>query len=159
MIGVSSCLVGVNCTYNGKNNLVNGLKKLYNQGKVVAICPEVLGGLSTPRDPAEIITLEPLFIQTVNGKDVTKEYQSGAKKALEILKKRDVQVVVLKFRSPSCGNEGIYDGTFSHTLVDGQGVFVQLLEQNGIKIFNEFQINEFLKYIGKEEDYGTYFKD
>lgn len=159
MIGVSSCLVGVNCTYNGKNNLVNGLKKLYNQGKVVAICPEVLGGLLTPRDPAEIITLEPLFIQTVNGKDVTKEYQSGAKKALEILKKRDVQVVVLKFRSPSCGNEGIYDGTFSHTLVDGQGVFVQLLEQNGIKIFNEFQINEFLKYIGKEEDYGTYFKD
>ena len=158
-IGVSSCLVGLECTYSGKHNLVKGLKALYEKGKVVCVCPEVLGGLSTPRDPAEIIQNDPLLIQTCQKQDVTKEYTVGAKKALDILKSQNVKVVILKFRSPSCGNLGVYDGTFTHTLIDGQGVFAKLCEENDIKVFNENQINEFLKYIGKEEEYGTYFKD
>ena len=71
----------------------------------------------------------------------------------------DVKVAILKFRSPSCGCDGIYDGTFSHTLIDGQGVFAKMCEEHGIKVFHEKQIEEFLKYIGKEDEYGTYFKD
>ncbi len=158
-IGVSSCLLGIKCTYNGSHNLVLGFKQLYDLGFVVEVCPEVLGGLSTPRDPAEIQPGELLRIETCQHVDVTNEYILGAQKALEILKENNVEVVVLKFRSPSCGNQGIYDGTFSHQLIDGQGVFAKLCEENGMKVFNENQIEEFLKYIGKEEEYGTYFKD
>lgn len=158
-IGVSCCLIGENCTYSGSNNLVSGLKRLYEQGCVVKVCPEVLGGLSTPRDPAEIQSHAPLTIATCSGKDVTKEYWEGALKALEIFKENDIRVAILKFRSPSCGNLGVYDGTFTHKLIDGQGIFAKLCQEHGIRIFNENQMPEFLKYIGKEEEYGTYFKD
>jgi len=158
-IGVSECLIGHHCTYSGSHNLVEGLLKMYEDGLVVIACPEVLGGLSTPRPPAEIQQLNPLVITNNQGQDVTKEYIEGAKKALDIFLENDVKVAVLKFRSPSCGCDGIYDGTFSHRLIDGQGVFAQLLKENGIKVFHEKQMNELLKYIGKEDDYGTYFKD
>ena len=159
MIGVSACLIGENCTYSGKNNLVLGLKRLYELGEVVCVCPEVMGGLSTPRNPAEIQSVEPLLITTNQQVDVTKEYLEGAKKAMSIFIAHDVKVAILKFRSPSCGCDGIYDGTFSHTLIDGQGVFAKMCEEHGIKVFREKQIEEFLKYRGKEDEYGTYFKD
>lgn len=159
MIGVSFCLLGENCTYNGKNHLINELKFLYDQGIVVPVCPEVLGGLSIPRDPAEIISDDPLLIQTIHNQDVTNEYVLGAQKAIKLFLENNVKVAVLKFRSPSCGCDGIYDGTFSHTLVEGQGVFAKLCQQEGIKVFHENQIEEFLKYIRKDEEYGTYFKD
>lgn len=158
-IGMSSCLVGLNCTYAGKNNCVSLFKKMYEQGNIVTVCPEVLGGLSTPRDPAEIQSTDLLYVKTINGKDVTYEYVLGAKRALKIFKDAHVEVAVLKYKSPSCGSDGVYDGTFTHTLVDGQGVFAKLLSENGIMIFHENQIEEFLKYIGKEDDYGAYFKD
>lgn len=158
-IGISTCLAGINCTYSGFNNLVDGLKRLYDEGKLVVACPEVLGGLSIPRHPAEIQSRDPLLIQTNHGEDVTDAYLNGAKKALDIFINNGVEVAILKYRSPSCGNDGVYDGTFSHTLIDGQGVFAKMLNDHGIKVFNEHQIDEFLKYIGKEEEYGTYFKD
>lgn len=158
-IAASSCLVGFNCTYKGSHNLVPVLQKMYEDGLVVCVCPEVLGGLSTPRDPAEIQRRNPLVIQTCNHKDVTNEYIQGSFKALQILKENNIDVVVLKFRSPSCGSDGVYDGSFSHKLIKGQGVFAALCEENNIKVFNEFQIGELLKYIGKEEYYGTYFKN
>ena len=118
-----------------------------------------MGGLSTPRNPAEIQSVEPLLITTNQQVDVTKEYLEGAKKAMSIFLAHDVKVAILKFRSPSCGCDGIYDGTFSHKLIDGQGVFAKMCEEHGIKVFHEKQIEEFLKYIGKEDEYGTYFKD
>ncbi|MEG0592989.1 MAG: DUF523 domain-containing protein [Coprobacillus sp.] len=158
-IGVSQCLLGYSCTYSASHHKNDVLVDLYNNGDVVCVCPEVLGGLSTPRDPAEIVNEDPLTIQTIHGVDVTEEYLKGAKKALDIFIKNDVEVAVLKFRSPSCGSDGIYDGTFSHQLINGQGVFVRLLNNHGIKVFHENQIKEFLEYIGKEDDYGTYFKD
>lgn len=159
MIGVSSCLLGIHCTYSGQHNLLKGLKKLHKEGLILEVCPEVLGGLSIPRDPAEIICNNPLKIETIHNQDVTYEYVSGAQKALDIFLKNHVQVAILKFRSPSCGHDGVYDGTFSHHLIDGKGVFAQLLEDNGVKVFDENQIEEFLNYIGKEEEYGAYFKD
>lgn len=159
MIGVSSCLLGKNCTYNADNHLIKELKVLHDQGLVIDVCPEVLGGLLIPRNPAEIITWHPLKIETINHQDVTLEYVTGAKKALEIFQKSHVDVAVLKFRSPSCGVDGVYDGTFSHQLIDGQGVFAQLLKASGIQVFSENQMNEFLNYIRKDENYGSYFKN
>jgi len=149
------------CTYSGSDNLTEDLEKLIEQldAQMIMVCPEVMGGLPIPRPPAEIQTRDPLVIETNQGKDVTHEYITGAKKALQIFLDNHVEVAILKFRSPSCGNDGVYDGQFSHTLVDGQGVFAELLEENGIKVFNEKQIPEFLKYIGKEDEYGAYFKD
>lgn len=159
MIGASACLIGENCTYSGMNNLVLGLQKLYQENKIICVCPEVLGGLPTPRPPAEILSQEPFSIFNNQDQDVTAEYMTGAQKALNTFLENDVKVAILKFRSPSCGNKGVYDGTFSHVLIDGQGVFAKMCEEHGIRVFNENQITEFLKYIGKEEEYGTYFKD
>lgn len=158
-IGVSQCLIGTSCTYSGNHHLIKGLKAMYEDGMVVVACPEVLGGLSIPRPPAEIISQSPLVVCNDQGQDVTKEYLLGAQKALEIFLENDVKVAVLKYRSPSCGSDGVYDGTFSHRLVESDGVFVKLLKEKGIQVFHEKQLDEFLKYIGKEEEYGKYFKD
>ena len=85
MIGISKCLCGYDCTYRGDSNRIEALELIDKKGEAVLICPEVLGGLSIPRDPAEIVSEDPLRVQTVNGKNVTKEYVEGAQKALEIL--------------------------------------------------------------------------
>jgi len=159
MIGASACLIGENCTYSGSNNLAKGLKTLYDKGKIVCVCPEVMGGLPTPRSPAEIQSQDPLLIMNQDQEDVTSAYVLGAQKALTVFLENDVRVAVLKFRSPSCGHDGVYDGTFSHTLVAGQGVFAKMCEDHGIQVFDELHLDEFLKYIGKEDEYGTYFKD
>lgn len=158
-IGVSQCLLGYLCTYNGKHHKNDILLDLYNKGSVVYVCPEVMGGLSIPRNPAEIVNENPLKVQTIDGLDVTEKYIVGAQKAIDVFIENAVSVAVLKFRSPSCGCDGIYDGTFSHHLIEGQGVFARMLNEHGIKVFHENQMNEFIKYIGKEDDYGTYFKD
>ena len=114
MIGISKCLCGYDCTYRGDSNRIEALELIDKKGEAVLICPEVLGGLSIPRDPAEIVSEEPLCVQTANGKNVTKEYVEGAQKALEILKAHDIEYVILKSRSPSCGFNHIYDGTFAY---------------------------------------------
>lgn len=137
MIGISKCLCGYDCTYRGDSNNVEALELIDKKGEAVLICPEVLGGLSIPRNPAEIVSEEPLCVQTVSGKNVTKEYVEGAQKALEILKAYDIEYVILKSRSPSCGLDHIYDGTFSHTIIDADGIFVRLLKKEGYKIYTE----------------------
>lgn len=148
MIGVSSCLAGVNCTYAGKNNLQMDMKRLVDEKKAMMLCPEVLGGLTIPRTPCEIIDDK---VIDQNGIDRTYEYEKGAQLALNICLKNDIKIVVLKKRSPSCGRDFIYDGTFSHTYVKGDGVFTKLLQQNGIKVYNEDEVDEVLKIIEKEK--------
>lgn len=150
-IALSSCLYGENCTYKGTNNASEAIMKL-PKDKVVLICPEVLGGLSIPRDPCEITCHDPLSVTSINGKDCTSEYVTGAKKALAILKKQDVKVAVLKAKSPSCGKGNVYDGSFQHLLTRNDGVCTQLLERNGIEVYNEDDINWILKYIDKGEE-------
>ena len=118
MIGISKCLCGYDCTYRGDSNRIEALELIDKNGEAVLICPEVLGGLSIPRDPAEIVSEEPLCVETVNGKNVTKEYVEGAQRALDILKAYDIDYVILKSRSPSCGLNHIYDGSFSHRVID-----------------------------------------
>lgn len=137
MIGISKCLCGYDCTYRGDSNRIEALELIDKKGEAVLICPEVLGGLSIPRDPAEIVSEELLCVETVNGKNVTKEYVEGAQRALDILKAYDIDYVILKSRSPSCGLNHIYDGTFSHRVIDADGIFVRLLKKEGYKIYAE----------------------
>lgn len=137
MIGISKCLCGYDCTYRGDSNRIEALELIDKKGEAVLICPEVLGGLSIPRDPAEIVSEERLCVETVNGKNVTKEYVEGAQRALDILKAFDIDYVILKSRSPSCGLNHIYDGSFSHRVIDADGIFVRLLKKEGYKIYTE----------------------
>lgn len=144
MILVSACLVGVNCRYDGKNSCIETIKKLVDQGQALPVCPEVLGGLPTPRPKAEI---RPLIhqVKVINekGYDVTKAFNTGADKTLAIAKKYGATVAVLKSKSPSCGCHQIYDGTFSGSLIKGSGLTAELLKHNGIKVMNE---KEFMKW-------------
>lgn len=130
-IAVSACLLGINYKYNGGNNYSEKLVKLLEKHEVIPICPEVLGGLPIPRDPSEIVNREVL---TDKGKSVDREFRNGAKKALKIVKESGAELVVLQPRSPSCGLGEIYDGSFTGRLVDGDGVFVKLLKDEGIKV-------------------------
>ncbi len=140
-IGVSSCLLGINCKYNGQSNKNEGIIKLKEKYELVPICPEVLGGLPTPRIPAEIIKDKVINKQ---GIDVTRNYNDGANKALQILKENNINIVILKSKSPSCGRDRIYDGTFSHILIEGQGVSAKLFSDNNITIYDE---NDYMLYL------------
>lgn len=131
---VSSCLCGVNCKYNGGNNEDKRVAKLMDTHTVICVCPEVLGGLSTPRTPAEIVGDR---VVTKDGEDVTEAFYKGAEKALEAAEKYNVDMAILKANSPSCGCGKVYDGTFSKTLVEGDGVFVRMLKEKNIKVYNE----------------------
>ena len=129
-IAVSACLLGENCKYNGGNNYSEKLKDYIKDKDVVAICPEVLGGLPIPREPSEIVNG---IVRHKDGTSVDKEFKKGAKAALEIVKEQKVQIVILQSRSPSCGVNTIYDGSFSGRIISGQGIFADLLKRNGIK--------------------------
>ncbi len=150
MIGISACLKGEVTTYKGTHNYVDEVKFI-DPSLLVCVCPEVAGGLSIPRPPAEIVSTEPLTVINNIGEDVSEQYINGSLKCLEIFKKNNVKVALLKKNSPSCGNDGIYDGTFSHILKEGQGTFASLCTQSGIKVFNEKQIKEFFNYLEENQ--------
>ncbi|MCM1259580.1 MAG: DUF523 domain-containing protein [Prevotella sp.] len=133
-IMVSACLLGQNCKYNGKNNLNMNLIKYLKSYNVIPICPEVQGGLSTPRIPSERCFKQ---VITKDGRDVTEQFQRGAMIALQLAKQENCAVAILKKYSPSCGFGEIYDGTFSSRLKTGNGVTAELLYQNGIVVLNE----------------------
>ena len=141
---VSACLLGEPCRYDGTGKLEPALEELRARGHtLIPVCPEVLGGLPTPRPPAErqpdgrVVTRE--------GGDVTAEYRAGAEKALALAQAHGCTCAVLKERSPSCGHGSIYDGTFSRTLVPGSGVTAQLLEEHGIAVYGESQLPSLLQ--------------
>ena len=134
MIVVSKCLIGYNCKYNGQNNYNPSVVEYLKDKQYIAVCAEELGGLSTPRIPSEI---RGEMVFNAIGEDVTKQFEKGAKKAYEIVKKQNIEYAILKAKSPSCGSGKIYDGTFSATLIKGSGKFAKLLEDDNIPIFNE----------------------
>ena len=145
---ISACLFGEKCRYDGKDNLIEKLDEIKKICNPIPVCPEVLGGLETPRNPSEIVGGK--VISNV-GKDVTDEYTKGAKIALETALENDCKIALMKAKSPSCGSGKIYDGSFSRTLADGDGITARLLKENGIKVFNETEIYEFLKCIMEEK--------
>lgn len=134
---VSACLLGVNCKYNGKNNENEKIIKLLKNCNIIPVCPEQLGGLATPRTPAEIINNKVITKDNIN---VTLEYTKGAMQTLNIAKKFNVSKAILKSKSPSCGKDTIYDGTFSSTLTNGNGITTKLLLKNNIEVISSDEI-------------------
>ncbi|MDE6407223.1 MAG: DUF523 domain-containing protein [Anaeroplasmataceae bacterium] len=135
---ISACLCGKNTKYNGGNNLLSRLSEIEEKFELYYICPEVMGGLTTPRDPSEN---RGELVFSNKGKDVTKEFNLGAQKALKIALDNDIHLALLKESSPSCGSHKIYDGTFSGIKISGQGVAAKLLKEHKIKIFSEEEID------------------
>ena len=138
---ISACLLGDNVKYNGGNNQID-IKELEKKYNLISFCPEVEGGLPTPRPPAEIVCDKPLKLINIEGKDVTKEFVFGAKKAVALAKKEDITKALLKAKSPSCGKGKIYNGTFLGVLRDGDGVTVRFLEEIGVKVYNENSVTK-----------------
>ncbi len=129
-IMVSACLTGENCKYNGGNNRNEKVLRLMADNDVITVCPEQMGGLPTPRIPAEI---KDGVVTARDGRIVDAQFRAGAAKCLEIAVREQPDLIVLQSRSPSCGVKQRYDGTFSGTLVDGAGVTAQLLLENGFR--------------------------
>lgn len=128
-IGMSACLAGRNCKYNGKNNLNQKVMKQFENDQIILVCPEQLGGLDTPRTPCEIRSGR---VVNREGTDVTEQFEQGANAAFELVK--DCDLVVLQPRSPSCGVSHVYDGTFSGKLVEGCGFFAKKCKMSNIPI-------------------------
>lgn len=154
---VSACLLGEQTRYDGlvlplSNKIIDELKSI---SIIIPFCPEVAGGLSVPRPPAELFCKDGFYVldhnsgvKTVTGDDVTASFIKGAQKALETAASNNIRAAVLKENSPSCGSTFIYDGTFTKTLKRGKGVTAALLERNGIIVFSEKAIEDALLFIG-----------
>lgn len=153
---VSSCLLGNPVRYNGSDAPSD--KKILNiwkrEGRLVHFCPEISVGFPTPRPPAETVGGDGNFVLTGSAKvfedtgaDVTEQFILGAKKALAFARAKEVQIAILTDGSPSCGSTYVYDGSFTGKTVPGKGVTAELLEQNGIRVFSEDQIEEALEYL------------
>lgn len=137
-IFVSACLIGENCKYNGGNNYSEAVKKYVEGHEVISMCPEVEGGLPIPRTPAEIVNG---VVTNRDGVSVDKEFRAGADKILDVLLEEKVELAILQSRSPSCGIGRIYDGSFTKTLTNGNGIFADLLVKHGIKVIDVEKIN------------------
>ena len=137
MILISACLVGLNCKYNGKNNYDEKALQLVKNGEAIPICPEQLGGLSTPRNSAEIkIINNEVHVFDNENKDVTDAFVKGANEVLKLAKELNVKKVILQSRSPSCGVGKIYSGNFDGKLIDGNGILAQMLIDNDIEVID-----------------------
>lgn len=128
---VSACLLGQNCKYNGGNNFNKKVADFLKDKEVIAVCPEVAGGLPVPRTPSEIVNGR---VTTRDGTDVDEAFRKGAAICLQKIKDEHVELAILQPRSPSCGAHQVYDGSFSKSLIAGEGIFAQLLKDAGIKI-------------------------
>ena len=136
---ISACLAGINCKFNGENNLLDSgiLDEISKKYHLLFVCPEVFGGLGTPREPAE---MKDGLVVTKTAKDVSENFKFGAEICLKIAKLNGCKKAILKARSPSCGSGQIYDGSFSKKLIFGDGVAAKLLKENGILVFSEDEI-------------------
>lgn len=136
---ISSCLLGVNCRYDGGNNKLpdEKLAELREKYELIPVCPECYGGLTTPRVPSE---RRDGGVYSKVGVDVTAEFAKGAEAALYLAKLLGAELAILKENSPSCGSGTIYDGTFSGTLTEGDGVTAELLKKQGITVIGESKI-------------------
>ena len=136
---VSACLLGTPCRYDGKSKPSEAVIALGEKYELVPVCPECLGGLPTPRLPCEI---KDGGVLRIDGVDCTREYTEGAQKSLEIARKNGADTAILKAKSPSCGKYQIYDGTYSGTLINGQGVTAKLFIENNITVLDEEELNK-----------------
>lgn len=138
---ISACLMGVKCRYDGGRKPLERLDELMEKHVLIPVCPEVVGGLSTPRVPAERIGEK---VIAKDGRDVTAAYEQGAQEALRLAQMTGCTHALLKERSPSCGCGVIYDGSFTGGLCKGDGVCAALLKQHGVKVLGESRVDELL---------------
>ncbi len=133
---ISACLLGLDCRYDGGNNRLpeEKLKMLTEKYELIPVCPECYGGLTTPRTPSERLGDR---VVSKAGADVTVQFQKGAQAALYLARLCGARLAILKANSPSCGSGTVYDGTFTGTLVSGDGVAAELLKADGIRVINE----------------------
>lgn len=133
---ISACLLGVDCKYNGSNNklddeIIHSLKEKYN---LIPVCPEIMGGMPTPRNPVEISDGK---VFDYDGEEFTKEFEKGSEEVVKLAKLYDATIATLKENSPSCGSNYIYDGTFNHQKIKGMGIAAHKLSKENIKLFSE----------------------
>ena len=140
---ISACLAGENCKYSGGNNFIGetALASLGDKYELVSVCPEVMGGLSVPRCPCERIGAR---VMNERGEDVTAQFKAGAELTADICERQGIKKALLKEKSPSCGSGRIYDGTFSHTVIAGDGVTAQRLRALGIALYGESEIEKLI---------------
>ena len=138
---VSACLLGVYCRYNGERKKLEGIERLMERAELIPVCPEILGGLPTPRPPAERVGDR---VMNREGADVTEAYRRGAEETLHLAELFGAKMALLKERSPSCGMGKIHDGSFLGRIVDGSGVTAELLAAHGISVYGESCIDELL---------------
>lgn len=136
---VSACLLSAACKYSGSDNFCPKVAALVKDYHLVPVCPEQLGGLPTPRTPAE---RQGNRVITKDGQDVTAAYHRGAQEAWKLAKLFGCDTAILKARSPSCGAQGIYDGTFTGTVIPGSGVTAELLRDAGIRVLTEDELEQ-----------------
>lgn len=139
---ISACLLGENCKYSGGNNYCAAVEQLRDRYDLIPVCPERDGGLPTPRIPSERLGDK---VVNKSGEDVTAQFRRGAELALEAALQNGCRIALFKERSPSCGCGMIYDGSFTGTLVNGDGVTAELLQQHHISILGESRIDDLLR--------------
>ena len=130
---VSACLLGQKCKYNGGDNYSEAVARFIRGHEVISVCPELAGGLSVPRSPCEIVGG---VVMNADGENVDQAFRSGAAACLVLAEEQQIDLAVLQSRSPSCGVNRIYDGTFSGNLIEGSGVFASLLRENGFRVLD-----------------------
>lgn len=140
---ISSCLLGNNCKWNGRNNARELIMSIKDKVEFIPVCSEVLGGLPTPRIPSEIVGNR--VINEIN-LDVTDHFLEGAEKVLRIAKENNVKYAIFKERSPSCGVHQVYNGKFERTATEGKGITTRLLEKNGIRVYSDEEIEILIKH-------------
>ena len=153
---VSRCLLGHRVRYDGGASGPYALLAQWQaEGRVIALCPEVAGGLPTPRAAAEIpggqgveVLAGKAAVITTEGEDVTEAFVSGARQALALVERHGIRIAILKANSPSCGNRLTYDGSFRGVKVEGQGVTAALLTRAGVQVFSELELEEAAKALG-----------
>ena len=142
---VSPCLIGIHTRWDESCEQIEALRALVRTGQAVFMCPEQLGGLTTPREPAEIepgrtaseVLQGKARVVSITGRDVTGQFVAGAQRILDFCREMGIQRAILKSGSPSCGSRQTYDGSFQNRLIAGRGITAELLEQNGIPVYNE----------------------
>ena len=137
-IVVSACLLGENCKYNGGNNYSAAVAKFVEGREVIPVCPERLAGLGIPREPIEIVNG---VVRRKDGTSVDEALRKAVEQILAQLEGQDIECVILKSRSPTCGVKQVYDGTFSGVLVDGMGVLAAALREKGYKVIDSEDCN------------------
>jgi len=158
---ISRCLLGEKVRYDGGGKFIDHplIKKWLDEKRLIAVCPEVEGGLPIPRAAAEIqgngggeaVLQKQIFIKNTENEDVTKAFIKGAEIALKLAQGNNIKIAILKARSPSCGNSEIYDGSFSKKVISGEGVTTALLRQHGIQVYNEDQVDLVGKMIAEND--------